>query len=51
MKQGEKTEGHGGESHFLGSLIRSLGAPKKRGVWNSQGGRKDKLPSTFLRII
>ena len=27
--------------------------PKERGVWNSQGGRKDKLFSfsTFLRII
>ena len=31
------------ESHFLGRLIRSLGVPKKRGVWNSQGERKDKL--------
>ena len=31
------------ESHFLGRLIRSLGVPKERGVWNSQGGRKDKL--------
>ena len=31
------------ESHFLGRLIRSLGDPKERGVWNSQGGRKDKL--------
>ena len=30
-------------SHFLGRLIRSLGVPKERGVWNSQGGRKDKL--------
>ena len=41
------------ESHFLGRLIRSLGVPKERGVWNSQGGRKDKLFSfsTFLRII
>ena len=40
------------ESHFLGRLIRSLGVPKERGVWNSQRGRKDKLfPSTFLRII
>ena len=29
--------------HFLGRLIRSLGVPKERGVWNSQGGRKDKL--------
>ena len=28
--------------HFLGRLIRSLGVPKERGVWNSQGGRKDK---------
>ena len=26
--------------------------PKERGVWNSQGGRKDKFSfSTFLRII
>ena len=41
------------ESHFLGRLIRSLGVPKERGVWNSQGGRKDKLffPSTFLSIM
>ena len=31
------------ESHFLGRLIRSLGVPKERGVWNSQRGRKDKL--------
>ena len=26
-------------SHFLGRSIRSLGVPKERGVWNSQGGR------------
>ena len=41
------------DSHFLGRLIRSLGVPDERGVWNSQGGRKDKLfsLSTFLRII
>ena len=31
------------ESHFLGRLIRSLWVPKERGVWNSQGGRKDKI--------
>ena len=31
------------ESHFLGRLIGSLGVPKERGVWNYQGGRKDKL--------
>ena len=37
------------ESHFLGRLIRSLGVPKERGVWNSQGGRKDKL-FFFLHI-
>ena len=30
------------ESWFLGRLIRSLGVPKERGVWNSQGGGKDK---------
>ena len=30
------------ESQFLGRLI-SLGVPKERGVWNSQGGRKTKL--------
>ena len=30
------------ESQFLGRLIRSLGVPKERRVWNSQGGRKDK---------
>ena len=41
------------ESQFLGRLIESLGVPKEGGVWNSQGGRKDKLLSfsTFLRII
>ena len=37
------------ESQFLGRLIRSLGVPKERGVWNSQGGRKDKL-FFFLHI-
>ena len=31
------------ESQILGRLIRSPGVPKERGVWNSQGGRKDKL--------
>ena len=31
------------ESHFLGRLIRSLGVPKERGVWNSEGGRKDNF--------
>ena len=30
-------------SHLLDRLIRSLGVPKERGVWNSQGGRKEKL--------
>ena len=35
------------ESHFLGRLIRSLGVPKGRGVWNSQGERKDKLFLSF----
>ena len=34
---------HPNESHFLGRLIRSLEVPKERGVWNSQGGRKDTL--------
>ena len=29
------------ESQFLGRLIGTLGVPKERGVWNSQGGRKD----------
>ena len=40
------------ESHFLGRLIRSLGVPKERGVWNSQGGRMDKLfsPLHSLRL-
>ena len=40
------------ESQFLGRLI-SLGVPKERGVWNSQGGRKTKFffPCTFLRIM
>ena len=37
------------ESQFLGRLIGSLGVPKERGVWNSQGGRKDKL-FFFLHI-
>ena len=31
------------ESHFLGRLIRSLQVPKETGIWNSQGGRKNKL--------
>jgi len=31
------------ESQFLGSLIRSLGVPKERGVWNSQGLEKENL--------
>ena len=31
------------ESQFLGKLIGSLGVPRERGVWNPQGGRKDKL--------
>ena len=30
------------ESQFLGTLIRSPGVPKEIGVWNSQGGGKDK---------
>ena len=40
----------GPESYFLGMLIRSIGVPKERGVWNSPGGRKDKVfcPSVFL---
>ena len=38
------------ESHFLGRLIRTLGVPKEREVWNSQGGRKDKLFFSFLCI-
>jgi len=37
------------ESQFLGRLIGSLGVPKERGVWNSQGGRKGKL-FFFLHI-
>ena len=45
----------GDESHFLGRLIRSLGVPKEREVWDIQGGRKDKFfyffPPTFLGII
>ena len=36
------------ESHFLGRLIGNLGVPKERGVWNSQGGRKDKLFTVFV---
>ena len=35
------------ESHFLGRLIRSLGVPKEREVWDIQGGRKDKPFSFF----
>ena len=35
------------EGQFLGRLIRSLGVPKERGVWGSQGGGK-KLPLHFL---
>ena len=31
------------QSQLLGRLIRSLGVTKERGVWNSQGGGKDKL--------
>ena len=31
------------ESQSLGRLIRNPGVPKERGVWNSQGGRKDRL--------
>ena len=31
------------DSQFLGRLIRSLGVPKERGVWNSQGRGKDKF--------
>ena len=36
------------ESHFLGRLIISLGVPKERGVWNSQGGRKGKLFPLYI---
>ena len=39
------------ESHFLGRLIGSLGVPRERGVWNSQGGRKDKLFCLFLHSL
>ena len=42
-KSRQKSMACNGQSHFLGRLIRSLGVPKERGVWNSQGGRKDKL--------
>ena len=49
------------ESQFLGRLIRSPESPRRRmgseaveveiGVWNSQGGGKDKLfLSTFLNL-
>ena len=41
------------ESQFLGRLIRSPEAPKETGVWNSQGGGKDKLfffLSAFLSL-
>ena len=33
------------EGQFPGRLIGSAGVPKERGVWSSQGGRKDKLSS------
>ena len=36
------------EGQSLGRLIRSLGVPKERGVWGSQGGGKNKLPLHFL---
>ena len=39
------------ESHFLGRLIRSLGVPKEREVWDIQGGRKDKLFLLFFLYI
>jgi len=29
-------------------LIGNLGVPKERGVWNSQGGRNDKLFTVFV---
>ena len=29
-------------------MIGNLGVPKERGVWNSQGGRKDKLLTVFV---
>ena len=29
-------------------MIGNLGVPKKRGVWNSQGERKDKLFTVFV---
>ena len=29
-------------------MIGNLGVPKERGVWNSQGGRKDKLFTVFV---
>ena len=29
-------------------MIGNLGVPKKRGVWNSQGERKDKLLTVFV---
>ena len=43
-----------GMREFPGRLIRSLGVPEERGVWNSQRGGKDKLFkfffSTFLSL-
>ena len=40
------------ESQILGRLIRSPGVPKERGVWNSQGGRKDifLVPLCYLGL-
>ena len=44
----------GGMREFPGRLIRSLGVPEERGVWNSQRRGKDKLFklffSTFLSL-
>ena len=52
MGRAKQRDGPPQMSQFLGRLIRSPGVPKEKGVWNFQGGEKDKLfPSTFLRII
>ena len=57
-KGGEGAGGGGWESQFLGRLIRSPGSPRRRegsgplkekiGVWNSQGGVKDKCLFFFF---
>ena len=44
----KQSDSHPQMSQFLGRLIRSPGVPKEKGVWNSQGGEKDKLFSLYI---